>query len=236
VQALERAVDGHEAMVHLAAVPQETGEAEQIARTNVLGTFAALEAAARRQVNRCIFASSICAYGFFAPSQALRPAYLPIDEAHPCWPRDNYGTSKLIGETWCRAYADRHGMAVTCLRLATVWFPGSEDTARLLARLQGVQPEAGGMVRDALWQYVDARDAARAFRLALGRPRGFAVLNIGAGDVPFGVDPAGLARCLFGEVRRRGAFGGPFYAIGKADEVLGYEPRHTWKEHATHHA
>jgi len=61
---------------------------------NMTGTFNLLEAASRHSVSRFLFISSTS-----------------VDE----WP-ELYGTTKVLGEQLCRAYSERFGMAILCLR------------------------------------------------------------------------------------------------------------------------
>lgn len=68
--------------------------AEEFWDLNMTGTFNLLEACARHQKRKFIFISSTS-----------------VDE----WP-ELYGTTKLLGEGLCRAYANRHSMQILSLR------------------------------------------------------------------------------------------------------------------------
>ena len=82
---LESACRGHDAVIHLAAVPGP-GRASpaQLINVNVVGTANVLEAALEAGIDKVVFASSGAATGFSFQRQALVPRYLPLDEAHPC--------------------------------------------------------------------------------------------------------------------------------------------------------
>lgn len=233
---VDAAFAGVEAVIHLAAIPLYTGENRKIWEINVDGTFNVLEAAVRAGVRRIVLASSICAQGFISWSRPFVPAYLPVDEDHPAWPDDTYGLSKLIGEELCYAYARRYGVQAVALRLATIWFPFlPENTVRLVQRVS--QPET---LAGFLWNYVDARDAARAFGLALEHDVGeFRVLNIGAADTCSDVPTLELIKRFYPDVqqlRNRARFlveeHAPLWDIGRARRELGYEPQHSWREYA----
>ena len=113
LEAVTRAVDGVDAVVHLAAVmswlPQD---AERLFDINVRGTFNLLQAVAGRPLQRFVFASS----GEVYPE--LAPAYLPIDEAHPTRPTSVYGLTKLLGEEMAQHYGRRVGLPFVIARFS----------------------------------------------------------------------------------------------------------------------
>src|SRR5690606_24264961 len=100
-----------------------------------------------------------------------KPAYLPIDEDHPCHPTDPYGLSKLIGETIGRSFADRGEVEVVALRPVYIMYPQvvaewqlrARDPLAYRPREDPASPKAGG---GPFWHYVRPQDIARAFRLA----------------------------------------------------------------------
>ena len=110
--ALDEAVAGVEAIVHLAGQPTETGW-PTIRDANIEGTFQLFEAARRAGVRRVVFASSNHAVGF-TPQAADD---LPADT--PPRPDTLYGVSKVFGEALGRYYHDRYGFRVACLRIGT---------------------------------------------------------------------------------------------------------------------
>lgn len=162
IYALEKALKGIDAVIHLAAIPHPLSDpAEKVFNVNVQGTFNLLEACSRCKVKRVVMASSDSTLGFvFKVSPSLIPAYLPIDESHPLKPEDPYGLSKKIGEEICAYYTQRTGIETICLRICYVWFPHLKDAYRPLV----YSPDKWWKT---LWVYEDARDAARAFRLAV---------------------------------------------------------------------
>lgn len=84
---------GHEAVLHLAGlkdVAQSTRDPLSYFDVNFGGTRALLSAMAAARCMRLVFSSSAAVYG--------DPAYLPIDESHPCAPRSPYGLTKLRSE------------------------------------------------------------------------------------------------------------------------------------------
>ena len=83
---------------------------------NVRAQLTVLEAC--RKVNpgvRVVFASTRQVYG--------KPAYLPVDEAHPLKPVDVNGIHKIAGEMYHQLYAQVYGLATTVLRLTNTYGP-----------------------------------------------------------------------------------------------------------------
>jgi nucleoside-diphosphate-sugar epimerase len=131
-------------------------------RVNTMGTYYLLDAARRAGVKTVVMASSGAVLGLGAtPSgRPFTPAYLPIDEEHPLAPEDSYGLSKLLGEQILAAFSRGYGLRCYALRLAGVLRPGlSAEFVR-----EHAEPATWN---NWLYNYVDARDAARAFRLCL---------------------------------------------------------------------
>src|SRR4249919_736076 len=86
---LEAALEGSDAVCHLAAIPARKPRPlwHDIMRVNVMGTYNVLEAAARNYVGKVVMASSICAEGWYTSFPITNhPEYLPVDEEHPARP------------------------------------------------------------------------------------------------------------------------------------------------------
>jgi uronate dehydrogenase len=110
-QAVQDAVDGVDAVVHLGAVPDEA-PFEQIAGPNLHGVFHVFEACRRAGVKRVVFASSNHASGMYPPGVALDGSQRPR-------PDGLYGASKVYGEALGSMYSDRFGLSVVCLRIGS---------------------------------------------------------------------------------------------------------------------
>lgn len=109
--AMEAAMAGMDAVVHLGGTPREA-EWESIHRNNIVGCYTAYEAARRQGVRRFVFASSNHANGFYR-----RTRRVGVDD--PVRPDSRYGVSKVFGEALGRLYADKYGMEVVCLRIGS---------------------------------------------------------------------------------------------------------------------
>ncbi len=158
------ALEGSEAVAHLGAVPNpQDGRDLDLFAPNVLGTQHVLAAAEAHDIKRVALASSISIHGMaFQTSQTVEPHYLPLDENHPIENEDVYGLSKQCNELTAAMYTRRCGMATTCLRLS--WVVELENVDRWARRWL---ERAGQSKSPDLWSYIDRRDVARAFRLAI---------------------------------------------------------------------
>ena len=226
-----KGLEGAEAVIHLAAVPNPlTDTGERIMHVNVMGTYNVLEAAARLGIRRVVTASTDSLLGFVFRRRDFLPEYLPIDEQHPRRPQDPYGLSKLLDEEICLSYTRGYGMETACVRICRVIFPEESDVNRHLA-------DDPGLLAKGLWASVDARDAARAFRLAVECP-------IGGHEAIFAVAPDSYARDDTASLLERfypallpwaGRLRGHASLVTgeKAKRLLGFEPRCTWRDVVT---
>jgi nucleoside-diphosphate-sugar epimerase len=162
-----RAAEGCDAIAHLAAIPNPGAADDILFQVNVTGTQYILAAAEAYNISRVVLASSCCVYGFVFALHPLAPQYLPLDEAHPKLPQDLYGISKLLNEQTAAAYTRRTGMTTISLQLTTVMNFEDERASWRLRQLH----YSNRMNTGELWGYIDVRDAARAFRLAVEVPR-----------------------------------------------------------------
>ncbi|MGD9942646.1 MAG: NAD-dependent epimerase/dehydratase family protein [Burkholderiaceae bacterium] len=118
---ITRLAEGMDAIVHLGgalgAIRQNgkvVGETswDTILHANIVGTYNVLEAARRNGIKRVVYASSIHAHGFYR-----RERRLTLND--PPRPDTRYGLSKAFGEAAGRYYADKFGLQVVALRIAT---------------------------------------------------------------------------------------------------------------------
>lgn len=102
---------GCEAVVHLAAVPDEAAF-HVLAGPNLHGAFHVYEAARRAGVRRVVAASSGRATGFYRVGERLDGSATPR-------PDGLYAATKAFSEALGRMYADRFGLEVVALRIGT---------------------------------------------------------------------------------------------------------------------
>jgi nucleoside-diphosphate-sugar epimerase len=260
IMELERLTDackGHDAIVHLAAVPgPRRATPERLMTVNVIGTVHVLEAALRNRIPKVVFASSGAASGFTFPVREITPRYLPIDEEHPNEPHDDYGLSKLLGELTCKRYSDAYGLRTICLRINNNWYldrHGAELAVqagwakdlgleglwtkryrRTIKEPDGDWPVPGPpSPRNNLWAVTDARDAAQAFRLAVEDDRlKHDVFFINGDDTCSTVESRELVARHFPGVPLKSPLEGHASLVShaKATRLLGYRPRYTWRK------
>jgi uronate dehydrogenase len=110
-RASEAAMEGFDAVVHLAGIADEASF-DDILEGNITTTYSVYEAARRAGVRRVVFASSNHVTGFYPRDETVGPD-------HPVRPDTFYGVSKAFGEALGRLYADKYGLEVVCLRIGS---------------------------------------------------------------------------------------------------------------------
>jgi nucleoside-diphosphate-sugar epimerase len=233
VDAVTAALDGVEAVVHLAAIPAYEPQLNlDIGRINILGTQSILEAMVRAGTRRFVQASSICATGFIFSTEPLDAPYLPIDEECPTRPDDMYGVSKLACEHIAYAYETRYGIETTSYRIASVWDRESTVSQREVGNMLDARFDDDMVYVDLRWAYVDVRDVAQAFLLGVRHPTGIGVCNLGAGDTPGGDNSIWLEdRFPRSEHDAISDLSQPLFSIDRLSAKTGYKPEHTWVEY-----
>ncbi len=232
VAALDAALTGMQAIVHLAAagsVVESVRDPVTNFDVNVLGTFRVLDAARRAGVGRTVLASTGGALIGDAPP--------PVSERSLPKPISPYGASKLAGEGYAYAFAQAYGLRTVALRFANVYGPWS-------ARKQGAMTvffraiHAGEPIMiygdgSASRDYTHVEDVSRALELALGRDvPGGTVLHIASGVETTVRELASLCSAAAGapdhpveyRPKRAGEVGRNFASYDLARQVLGYAP------------
>lgn len=231
VEALTGGVDEHtpvEAVVHLAAVPAPGLQPNAATFANnapaTYNVFAAARAAGIRNV---VWASSETVLGlpFDTP-----PPYVPVDEEYRPRPESTYSLVKSLEEEMAHHFCRWDPqLKMVGLRFSNVMDP--EDYAQF--------PDFDRdphLRRWNLWGYIDARDGAQAVRRALEHTApGMDVFVIANADTVMSRSSADLVADVFPgvEVRRELGEHETLLGIDKARRVLGYEPEHSWRDHAS---
>lgn len=225
--AVGRALEGAQAVVHAAALPGPSfGTEDAIERVNVDGTRVVAEAAADAGAGRFVYISSDSVLGFVFGLGRRRPEYLPVDEDHPLAPIEPYGRSKLAAEVLLARLASP-AMPVVSLRPPWVWVPEEYDRCRRLSK----DPETWW---DGLWAYVHGDDLARAIRAALiaNLERPYHAVYVAAPDN--GTDRASreLVARYFADVPLRTELAGNESLISskRCEKLLGTRPSMRWRE------
>jgi nucleoside-diphosphate-sugar epimerase len=164
-----RAVDGQDAVLHLAAKVDVTGRWAEYLRANVEGTRTVVDACRRAGVGRLVHVSSpSVAHG----GQAL--VGVGAGPADPARARGHYARSKAVAERDALA-ADSPSLAVLVVRPHLVWGPGDTQLVeRIVERARaGRLPVIGSGAALIDTTYVDnAADALVAAVDACGRGNG----------------------------------------------------------------
>jgi len=239
--AVVAAAKGQDAIVHIAARPNIwSGSGSQIIATNTVGTWNVLEAAEQAGVQRVILTSSDSVVGFTVmPGSMVPPDYLPVDLEHPLRPTDPYALSKQLCETMGRSFNVRGRLEIVVIRPVYVLYPEFECEVKARAAdpkgykgpaAGGRQPAGGGV----MWHYVDPRDLARAYRLALEADRpGFGPYFISAASTLAPEPTIDRLAAYMGRrvpVKRPEVYAAnpfaPLYDCAPTREALGFEPQH----------
>jgi len=108
--ALRAAAEGQDAIVHMAAYPYVDSDWADVHAPNIGGTYNALEAARREEVESFVFLSTNHVMGLYEDELApelYQPGYgLVLDETDPIRPDSLYGTTKAFGEALGRYYVE----------------------------------------------------------------------------------------------------------------------------------
>ncbi|HEX7064974.1 MAG TPA: NAD(P)-dependent oxidoreductase [Bacillales bacterium] len=223
------ALEGADAVVHLAAIPAAYLRPNEVTfQNNVVSTYNILEAASTLGIKKTVITSSESSYGIVFAVNRLSPKYVPVDEEHPQLPQDSYGLSKIVNESTADTFNRKTGMQIVSFRLGNVIspmmyknFPGFIHNPKERERI--------------LWSYIDTRDAASAYRLAIEKENlGTVRLNIAADDSSMDIKSRDLMAECFPEVTD---FRAPLQGYEtllsneKAKKLLGWQPVHRWRDH-----
>ena len=209
--AVAAAMQGVDAVVHLAADASPRATWESVLENNISGAQNIFSSALEAGVRRVVFASSshTCAghireFDTVGPDAPVRPDCL-------------YGVSKVFGEALGRYYSDRHGLSVVCLRIGACH--GGDDHERRRMHFKHM------LTNDRSWPYrpwqnvsiwISNRDVAHLIQRAIEADIQFGIFY-GASDHDPAVFDLSETKRLLG-----------FEPKDRAQDVLGepYGPAH----------
>ncbi len=160
-EALVDALDGQDAVVHLAGNPSPDAGWESVLNVNIDGTRNVYEAAVENDLDRVVFASTnhvsqMHNIADVSVPESLRADADAVRPDDPTRPDSYYAVSKVSGEALGSYYADRHGLDVVNLRIGWLLDPESLREKQSL-------PEEKARYARAMWLSPrDCRDAALA--------------------------------------------------------------------------
>ncbi|WP_285319793.1 NAD(P)-dependent oxidoreductase [Pseudarthrobacter sp. lyk4-40-TYG-27] len=219
--------DGFDAVVHLGAIPAP-GILPDAAtfENNMLSTYNVFQAARRAGIKKLVYASSETVLGL--PFD-VDPPYIPVDEEYPPRPESTYSLVKTLEERMAVELTRWDPeLSITGLRFSNVMdesdyerFPSFDEDATLR--------------KWNLWGYIDGRDGAQAVARALENAKpGFEAFIIANADTVMSRSSASLAAEVFPGVKVTKELGEheTMLSIDKARRMLGFEPEHSWRNHA----
>ena len=224
-----------DAVINLAAragVRQSLGDPWAYYNTNVTGTLNLLELCKQYDVKKFVLASSSSLYGANNP----RPFR---EDANTDRPLSPYTASKKAAESLCYTYHYLYGIDLTVLRYFTVYGPAGRPDMGMFRFAQWISEERpvivygdGKQSRD--FTYVE--DIAQGTIAGL-KPLGYEVINLGSDQPVVLMDAIRLVEELVGkganlEYKPRHPADVPatWADIGKARQILGWEPRVSLEE------
>lgn len=195
--AFERAVEGMDAVVHMAAASWWLDPWETCLELNVQGTYNLFEACRHKGVGKVVFGSTHHVGGFYefevvrpipttpdglldVGQHDMMPPRVPVGPDTPVRPDGYYGATKAFSEAFGRYYADAFGMSVIALRIGS-YLPRPQVPRNL-----------------ATW--CSPRDMAQLVSLSIETPLGWGIF--------YGIS---------GNTRR-------YWDISNAQQLLGYAP------------
>lgn len=213
---------------------QQHAPEDETMRVNTMGTFYIMDAARRLNVKKVAMASTfyVLGLGFRISNNPFVVEYLPIDEKHPCRPESTYGLSKLLGEETLAAFQRSYGIQTAAFRFMGVEYahrPGHKFDV-----VPDASPNWVGGPKGTTWQYVEARDIALACQLFLdaedlGQFEAFYLST----DTSLSEDTRDVVERLYPDLKEmaaniKGKEG--IISIKKAQEMLGYQPKQSWRK------
>jgi len=220
------ALSGASAVIHSAAIAFPSFEPDQKTfNDNVMSAYNVFSAASFLGLERVIWLSSEEVYGH--PFGEKLPSYLPIDEGHPLLMGNSYSLAKSVTEQMANFFHETGKSQFLGMRSTVV--QGEEDY--VLYPGFTANPESRVW---ALWSYIDARDLARACRLALNCDYPSAsVVNIAAEDTVVDIPSRELARQFFPDVELCWPSKANRYASfcdsKAAENLIGFKPEISWR-------
>ena len=129
--AMRRALQGMDVVVHMAAEPRGDAPWESVLRNNVTGAYNMYEACRLNGVKRVVYASTVMVSWGYQYNEAYKPiaegryddmpkGFQKVTKEMATRPTDLYPASKVWGEALGRVYADVYGLSVICLRIGSV--------------------------------------------------------------------------------------------------------------------
>lgn len=218
---------GCDAVVHHGNIPTDVRNTSQaIFENNMLVNFNILEACKDLKIPKLVWASSETVLGY--PFKGDQLSYLPVDEESPTVVKSSYAMAKRLTENLSEMYHKLVKTQVVALRFANIYEP---DEYEKIPGMHWNEKQKDIQKKNA-WAYCDVRDAAYACLLAVEKNNlGNQIFHITAPDTIMPDLSQDLVKKYFPDVAMKRDVKGyeTLMSIDKAKEILGYEPRYTWR-------
>lgn len=221
-------VPRYDAVVHFAAVPRVMiGTDGECFRQNTLSTYNVIEAALKLGIPKVIFASSETTYGVCFADGEMKPAYVPIDEEHPTVPHDSYAMSKVCNEATARSFQARSSADIYGLRINNVIEPHEYEQ-----NFPVFMADPSTRRRN-IFAYIDARDLGHMVECCLKTDGlGYEIFNVANDDMSVNISSDEVISQFYQGVPVKREMGPDetFFANDKAKQLVGFAPKHSWRE------
>jgi nucleoside-diphosphate-sugar epimerase len=218
----------YDAVVHFAATPRILMFPDnETFRINTLSTYNVIDAAIRAGIKKVIFASSETTYGICFAHGEKKPDYVPVDEDHPTVPHDSYAMSKVVNEVTAKSFQARSGIDIYGLRINNVIEP-HEYAENFPAYVTNAS-----LRRRNIFGYIDARDLGYMVECCLRTDGlGYEVFNVANDDSSVGMSSADVIETFYKGVPVKTPITGhdTFYSNAKAKRMVGFAPKHGWRD------
>jgi nucleoside-diphosphate-sugar epimerase len=225
---------GADAVVHLANIPAPGLAPPAVTfNANMSMNFNVFHAAAALGLSKVVWASSETTLGLpfglgaeQVPGAPGELRYAPVDEDHFPYPATTYALSKVASETVAEQVSRWSGVPFVGLRISNIMEPADYQA------FPGYWADPHSRQWNA-WGYVDVRDVAAACRLGLeAEVAGSHNVIIAAADTVMNRPSRDLLAEVFPGVplTREIAEFATLLSVDRAKQVIGYEPRHSWRD------
>lgn len=242
---IRKALNGRrfDVIYHVASLPGDTGNPHEMIDVNVTGLLNMLEWARANPVLSYVLSSSISAYEWYPATKFNPPDYMPVDENHPCRPKDMYATSKRMQELLALTYYHQYKVPISALRLTAVVGPGGKGGGRGWRQFaemldEGRKVQIPHFSEDELCHYVDVRDVARMHIAAGEHPSAAGqVFNCCSKEPTRGSEFVSIVKKMVPDIEVECGFawsmaqgGEVSFSMEKAKNLLGFEPLYSLED------
>lgn len=225
---------------HVASLPGDTGDPVQMMSVNIMGLTHVLDHARLTGIKRFVLSSSISAYEWYPATKFNAPDLMPVDEDHPCRPKDLYSSSKRMQEILSLTFYHQYQVPVVVLRLTAVVGPdgrgggrGWREFAQQLHEGKSVQIPHFSL--DEACHYVDLRDVGRMQIVASEHPKAVGqVFNCCGSNATSGREFAAMVKRHFPGIQVETGFPWSMaqgqkieFDMSKATRLLNFTPKYS---------